>query len=118
MPFNPSEQQPAEAAQRALRLRRVVVIDDSGLDAELLELRLRSHYPLPTTHCPALESVPWLSGPDGVLDQIAEHRPDLLVTNHHMPRYDVVAAVAALRSRWPLLPVLVISGLVGEEQAL
>ena len=111
MQFNPPERRPAEPAHRPPRLRRVVVIDDSELDAELLERRLRSHYP-------ALESVRWLSSPDGVLDQIAEHRPDLVITDYHMPRYDVVAMVAALRSRWPLLPVLVMSGLVGEEQAI
>jgi two-component system sensor histidine kinase UhpB len=59
-----------------------------------------------------------LSKPDGLLERIAEYRPDLVITDYHMPRYDVVATVAALRRRWPLLPVLVMSGLVGEEQAI
>lgn len=111
MSFSTPETPPSEAARRLPRLRRVVVIDDSELDADLLEMRLHSHYP-------ALESVLRLNSPDGLLDHIAEHRPDLVITDYHMPRYDVVATVAALRRRWPLLPVLVMSGLVGEEQAI
>ncbi len=111
MPFSTPEPQAADAGRRMPRLRRVVVIDDSELDADLLEMRLHSHYP-------ALESVLRLTSPDGLLERIAEHAPDLVITDYHMPRYDVVATVAALRRRWPLLPVLVMSGLVGEEQAI
>ena len=111
MPFSPPEPARAAASSAAPRLRRVVIIDDSEIDAELLEMRLRTHYP-------ALESVTCFSGPDGVLEGIAQCRPDLVITDFHMPRYDVVATVAALRRRWPLLPVLVMSGLVGEEQAI
>ena len=40
-----------------------------------------------------------LSGPDGLIERIAEHQPDLVITDHHMPRNDVVAPVAALCRR-------------------
>ncbi len=111
MPFSTPDSRRADAAHRVPRLRRVVLIDDSELDAELLEMRLCDHYP-------SLESVLRLTGCDGLVERIAEHRPDLVITDYHMPGYDVVATVAALRRRWPLLPVLVMSGLVGEEQAV
>lgn len=112
MLFNAPEpvQADADATRRTPRLRRVVVVDDSELDAELLEMRLHDLYP-------ELESVLRLSGPDGLIERIAEHQPDLVITDFHMPRYDVVATVVALRRRMPLLPVVVMSGQVGEEQA-
>jgi two-component system sensor histidine kinase UhpB len=111
MTFSTPEDRPKDAARRESRLRRVVVIDDSELDADLLEMRLQAHFP-------ALESVLRLSSPENLLQRIADHRPDLVITDYHMPGYDVVDHVAALRQRWPLLPVLVMSGLVGEEQAI
>lgn len=111
MPPLSSESSIAEESNRSPQLRRVVVIDDSALDAELLEMRLFDHYP-------EMESVLRLSGPEGLIERIAEHKPDLVITDYHMPGYDVVAMVSALRRQWPLLPVLVMSGLVGEEQAV
>ena len=111
MPVSTPSLRARDATRREPRLRRVVVIDDSELDAELLEMRLRSHFP-------GLESVLRLSSPDGLIERIAAHLPDLVITDFHMPRHDVVAQVVALRQRWPLLPVLVMSGLVGEEQAI
>jgi two-component system sensor histidine kinase UhpB len=106
-----SEPLPANPPHGGPRLRRLVIIDDSALDAELLQMQLQHHYP-------TLESVLHLAAPEGVVERVAEHRPDLVITDYHMPGYDVVATVAALRRRWPLLPVLVVSGLVGEEQAV
>ena len=50
--------------------------------------------------------------------QACAARPDLVITDFHMPGYDLIATLRALRRRWPLLPVLVMSGLVGEEAAI
>jgi two-component system sensor histidine kinase UhpB len=91
-------------------LRRVLVIDDSEVDAELLEVRLREQYP-------NLSEYKWLREPAGLIDKVASFRPDLVITDHHMPGYDVIASVSEMRRRWPTLPVLVMSGLVGEEAA-
>ena len=98
------------AASSAGILRRVLVIDDSEVDAELLELRLREQYP-------GLTDYKWLREPAGLIDKVATFRPDLVITDHHMPGYDVIATVSEMRRRWPTLPVLVMSGLVGEEAA-
>ncbi len=92
-------------------LARVVIVDDSEIDAELLRMRLQAQYP-------GLTEVHWVREPARVLDAIAEHMPDLVVTDYHIPGYDLVATVTELRARWPTLPVLVMSGLVGEEAAI
>ncbi len=91
-------------------LRRVLVIDDSEVDAELLESRLRDHYP-------SLTDFKWLRESSELIEKVDQFRPDLVITDHHMPGYDVISTVAELRRRWPTLPVLVMSGLVGEEAA-
>ncbi len=92
-------------------LRRVLLVDDSEIDAELLRLRLLSLYP-------GLQEVRWLREGSAVLQQAEAFEPDLVITDYHMPGYDLIATVRALRQRWPALPVLVISGLVGEEAAI
>jgi two-component system sensor histidine kinase UhpB len=101
---------PDTAASTAGILRRVLVIDDSEVDAELLELRLREQYP-------SLSEFMWLREPAGLIEKVDAFRPDLVITDHHMPGYDVIATVSEMRRRWPTLPVLVMSGLVGEEAA-
>ena len=40
MPFSASEPVPADAAHGAPRLRQVGVVDDSELDADLLQMRV------------------------------------------------------------------------------
>jgi len=40
-----------------------------------------------------------------------------VLTDVYMPRFDVFEALERLRTQWPLLPVVVVSGLVGEEAA-
>lgn len=88
-----------------------MVIDDSEIDAELLRLRLHNQYP-------GLQEVRWIREAKLVLEQVEALEPDLVITDYHMPGYDLIATVRALRQRWPLLPVLVMSGLVGEEAAI
>ncbi len=101
----------AVAAPAELLLRRVMVVDDSEIDAELLRMRLHDQYP-------GLEEVRWVREGVAVLEQVEAFEPDLVITDYHMPGYDLLATVSALRRRWPLLPVLVMSGLVGEEAAI
>ena len=92
-------------------LRRVFVIEDSEVDAELLEMRLRAHYA-------EIEEVRCVAEPEDLIEKIAEFDPDIVISDYHMPRFDLVATVTELRRRWPTLPLLVVSGLVGEEAAV
>jgi two-component system, NarL family, sensor histidine kinase UhpB len=92
-------------------LRRVMLVDDSEIDAELLRLRLQGQYP-------GLQEVRWVREGLAVLEEVQDFEPDLVITDFHMPGYDLIATLRALRRRWPLLPVLVMSGLVGEEAAI
>ena len=102
---------PIPAPAPAAQLRRVILIDDSEIDAELLRMRLQALYP-------DMQEVLWIREATAIVERIADFGPDLVITDYHMPGYNVLATVAALRQRWPLLPVLVVSGLVGEEAAV
>ncbi|MCK6451887.1 MAG: response regulator [Alphaproteobacteria bacterium] len=44
------------------------------------------------------------------LDQHADHRPDLVITDIIMPDMEGIAAILALRQRQPDIPVIAISG--------
>ena len=98
-------------AEQIPALTRVLLVDDSEVDAELLRMRLQVQYP-------QLTEIHWVRDPTCVIDQISQRNPDLVITDYHIPGYDLVATVTELRSRWPTLPVLVMSGLVGEEAAI
>lgn len=100
--LTPSWQAPDER-QRAL------LVDDSALDAELLRLELQRHL-----H--ALD-VRWADDADSLLERIESLQPDIVLTDVHMPRFDIFSALPLIRQRWPLLPVVVVSGLVGDEAA-
>lgn len=95
----------------AATLQRLSIIEDSEVYFEMLALRLRLHYP-------SLQAVQWLSDPTTVLQEVASFGPDLVITDYHMPGYDVLTTLGALRQRWPKLPLLVMSGRVGEERAV
>lgn len=91
-------------------LRHLCIVDDSDIDAELVEARIRDF-------SPALERVTRFSSQEGLDEKLAVDRPDLLICDFHMAGDDTPATLRAVRGRLPLLPILVMSGLVGEELA-
>jgi CheY-like chemotaxis protein len=46
---------------------------------------------------------------DLALAAVERDRPDVLVLDHHMPGLDGLDLIAALRRRWPILPVVLTS---------
>jgi two-component system sensor histidine kinase UhpB len=93
------------------KLEHVVAIDDSEVDAALLEARLRQF-------APSLKRFRWFTTQAGVVDALAADLPDLVVCDYHMAGQDTLATIRHIRRAQPLLPLLVMSGLVGEEAAV
>ena len=91
---------------------RVLLTDDSQSDASALALELgralQDSQGLQTR---------WVESAQQMYQAIEEWLPDIVLSDVHMPRFDIFAALATIRQRWPLLPVVVVSGLVGEEFA-
>lgn len=89
---------------------RLLVIDDSAEDAELLVRHLRREG--------------WVIEHDRVdtrasLVETLRDRPwDLIICDYSMPGFDPLAALATLRELALDIPVLIVSGTVGEEKAV
>lgn len=88
---------------------RVLIVDDEETDAAVLAYELGRRVGLLQTR--------WAEGGDRMFAEIEAWQPDIVLTDAHMPRFDLRDALARLRARWPLLPVVVVSGLVGDEVA-
>lgn len=83
---------------------RVVVIDDHALFARGLQLLLG-----PGSHG-RIEVVASTSNPDAAEELVAIERPDVAIVDLTMPGRDGVDVVSALRSEFPALKILVVSG--------
>lgn len=88
---------------------RVLVVDDTETDAATIGFVLGHGLEGVTTR--------WLDDGRRIGDEIEHWQPHVVLTDAHMPRFDVLEALAEVRARWPLLPVIVVSGAVGDEVA-
>jgi len=88
---------------------RILVLEDSSDDAELMLRELRR----------ANIDLTW-QRVDTEADYLAalETQPDLILADYHLPSYDGLLALTALRSRNLDIPFILISGVVSEELAV
>jgi hypothetical protein len=89
---------------------RILLLEDSDSDAELIERELRAgglEYVLRREE----------DGP-GFERALREFRPGVVLSDYRLPHYDGAQALALARQRCPDVPVIVISGAVGEEKTV
>jgi two-component system sensor histidine kinase UhpB len=88
---------------------RVLVVDDLQSEAVALAFQLGR----------SLDGVQtrWAEGGERMFEDIETWQPHIVLTDAHMPRFDIFEALQRLRRQWPLLPVVVVSGIVGDEVA-
>src|ERR1700722_19490561 len=55
---------------------------------------------------------------DGFLETLERGGIDLIISDYSLPVFDGFAAIALVRARWPDLPVILVSGSLGEELAV
>jgi len=106
MSESPSSQDSTFAARRALR---VLVVEDSVRDAEIIVRELRS----------AEFDVDW-TRVDSEAQYLAalETAPDLILCDYTLPQFDGLRAVDLLVARDLEIPFILVSGTVGEEKAV
>src|SRR5215813_8192817 len=80
--------------------RRICLIDDDPLVRDALSLSLGE----------AGFEVSVAPGAAAALDMMQRQPADAVVTDMKMPGFDGGALIAELKARWPLLPVIAISG--------
>ncbi len=89
---------------------RILLLEDSDLDAELIEGELRAgglQYVLRREQ----------DGP-GFEAALREFAPRVVLSDYRLPSYDGAQALALARQLCPEVPVIVISGAVGEEKTV
>ena len=97
---------------------KVLIVDDSPVDRRLagrcLERRMNGPEPDSLTELTIL----YASNGREALSMIAEESPDVVVTDIQMPELSGLDVVLHVRARFPLIPVIVMTGQGSEELAV
>ncbi|MGN6392955.1 MAG: PAS domain S-box protein [Gemmatimonadales bacterium] len=89
---------------------RILILEDVPMDAELVEYQLqRSNIPFESCR---------VDTRDGFLQELDRFRPDLILSDYTLPRFDGMAALDLARERAPTVPFLIVTGSVNEETAV
>jgi two-component system, cell cycle sensor histidine kinase and response regulator CckA len=89
---------------------RILILEDVPMDAELMEYELER------------AGIPFLSrrveSRDEFLLQLERFRPDLILSDYTLPRFDAMTALSLAREQAPTIPFLIVTGSVNEETAV
>ncbi|HEX4633868.1 MAG TPA: response regulator [Gemmatimonadales bacterium] len=89
---------------------RVLMLEDSPSDAELVEMALgRAGLALTTR---------WAASRDEFEQALRDFRPDVVVSDHHLPQFSGEAALALVRASSPGVPFILVTGSLDEETAV
>ena len=92
------------------RSLRLLHLEDNPRDAELVAARLEfGGLPL---------NIDQVNNWEDYTEALAQHFYDLILCDYNLPGYDGLAALKAAREKQPQTPVIVISGSIGEEDAV
>jgi PAS domain S-box-containing protein len=89
---------------------RVLLVEDNPSDADLIELAIRRA--LPDLQIRQVEAEP------DFLHQLGEFRPDLVISDHKLPRFSGHRALELCRQDDPHRPFLLVTGSIDEETAV
>ena len=89
---------------------RVLLLEDSGFDAELLRETLRATLPEALLR--------WVTGRDDFLAALAAESWDVVLSDHELPGFSGLDALQAVRALSPTLPFIFVSGVIGEDNAV
>jgi PAS domain S-box-containing protein len=89
---------------------KILILEDVPMDAELVEYEL------------GRASIPFLSrrvdSRESFLRELDQFRPDLILSDYTLPRFDGMSALSLARERAPSIPFLIVTGSVNEETAV
>jgi len=88
---------------------RVLLLEDSGFDAELLREHLLAAWPGAVLH--------WVTGRADFVAALA-HAPDVVLSDYELPGFSGRDALDLVRGRFAELPFIFVSGVIGEDNAV
>jgi two-component system cell cycle sensor histidine kinase/response regulator CckA len=92
------------------RKARILVLDDSEADADLVRLQIRRR----DLDCETL----WVSDREGFLGAVGAFAPDIVLADYTIPGFSGMEALRIVRERLPEIPFIFVSGSIGEEAAV
>ncbi|MEK6663055.1 MAG: EAL domain-containing protein [Pseudomonadota bacterium] len=96
-------------SNKSLPPLRVLLVEDSEDDAELLRLELRHVYEF---------SMDRVETAQAMQRALNDQEYDIVISDHVMPRFSSTAALAVLKASGKDLPFIIVSGTIGEELAV
>ncbi len=88
----------------------ILILEDSNLDAELI---MHSLQELPTPHI-----ITHANSKRSFLEALVVKRPDIILADYNLPDFGALAALKVLSDYPPHIPLIVVSGSVGDESAV
>ena len=89
---------------------RILILEDVPMDAELVEYELeRARIPFVALR---------VDSRDSFLRELDTFRPDVILSDYTLPRFDGMTALSLARQRAPSIPFLIVTGSVNEETAV
>jgi diguanylate cyclase (GGDEF)-like protein/PAS domain S-box-containing protein len=89
---------------------RILHVEDSPLDAELISERLNGfEYPI---------KIDWVSNEQDFVSSLQRGGYDLVFADYRLPSFDAPSALKITKSLNPSIPFICISGAIGEEKAV
>jgi signal transduction histidine kinase len=89
---------------------KILVLEDNESDYELMKRELRSV-------CPSC-ILDWAWSKDTYLKALEHGRPHIALLDYSLPGFDGLSAMSLVRQRYPEVPVIIVSGGIGEETAI
>ncbi len=90
--------------------RRILMLEDSPVDAELSERELRKAGVAFIAHR--------VKTKDEFIRELEAFAPDLILADYRLPTFDGLSALAVVRKNYPDLPFIIVTGTLGEERAI
>lgn len=89
---------------------RILLLEDVAVDAEVLAFELdKLDVPF---QCSRVETE------DAFVRALDEFRPDIVLSDYYLPRFDALSAIKLLKKHAPDIPLIVVTGSINEETAV
>ncbi|MFH1893486.1 MAG: response regulator [Candidatus Zixiibacteriota bacterium] len=89
---------------------RILILEDVPTDAELIERELRASGLKFTAR--------FAHDKPTFLKELENFSPDLVLSDYKMPQFDGMEALAVVKKRYPLTPLIIVTGSINEETAV